>query len=387
MQVFKLCLKILKKNIPSLSIYIVVFLGVAILMASFSTGEQHNNLFSQSKTNLAFICEEDTPLIQGLKEELTKSANFIELPDETEALQDALYFRTVSYILRIPAGFSRSFMNGEDVQLEKTVVPNSFSNIYLDLSIDQYFNSARLYVEQMDNLSQESLVHHLKSDLSADTAVELKTNGDEPANHLFTHYFFNYLSYSLMAILILGMSALMLVFHDQDLQRRNNCSPLSAASFNRQFVLAVLVFTGLVWLIMVTLCLLFNLNNILNINTIYFVINSLVFAICAASISYLIGHLVNNANTIPAISNVVTMGLCFISGVFVPIELLGSTVQKIATFTPTYWFVAANNRIATITQFNYTNLQPVFTSMLIQLGFALAFFAIALVLGKKRRLG
>ena len=174
-------------------------------------------------------------------------------------------------------------------------------------------------------------------------------------------------SYSLMAILILGMSALVLVFNDQDLQRRNNCSPLSAASFNRQFVLAVLVFTGLVWLIMVTLCLLFNLNNILNINTIYFVINSLVFAICAASISYLIGHLVNNANTIPAISNVVTMGLCFISGVFVPIELLGSTVQKIATFTPTYWFVAANNRIATITQFNYTNLQPVFTLSLIHI--------------------
>ena len=58
-------------------------------------------------------------------------------------------FPEVSYILRVPEGFSERFMNGEQVQLEKTIVPDSFSNAYLDLKIDQYLNSARLYVEQM----------------------------------------------------------------------------------------------------------------------------------------------------------------------------------------------------------------------------------------------
>ena len=43
----------------------------------------------------------------ALNRELSRVANFVELPDETEALQDALYFRTVTYILRVPEGFYR----------------------------------------------------------------------------------------------------------------------------------------------------------------------------------------------------------------------------------------------------------------------------------------
>jgi ABC-2 type transport system permease protein len=96
--------------------------------------------------------------------------------------------------------------------------------------------------------------------------------------------------------------------------------------------------------------------------------------------------MVKSESSIPAVSNVLTLGLAFISGVFVPAELLGSLVLKVASFTPTYWYVAANNRIAALASFNYASLQPVFSAMLIQAGFALAFIAIALVLGKKRRL-
>jgi ABC-2 type transport system permease protein len=127
------------------------------------------------------------------------------------------------------------------------------------------------------------------------------------------------------------------------------------------------------------------LENSLNLNTVYFIINSLVFAVCGAGISFLIGNSVKSPNAIPAISNVVTLGLCFISGVFVPMELLGNSVLKIASFTPTYWFVKANNQIAELTQFDLANLEPILSSMLIQFGFALAFFTAALVINKKRR--
>lgn len=386
MQVFELCLKILKKNIRSLLIYVVVFLGAAAIMASSATTEQVKDIsFTKSKADIAFISEENTPLTTGLQQELAKIANFVELPNEIEALQDALYFRKVSYILRIPKGFSEKIMHGEHVQLQKTIVPNSYSTVYLDLSIDQYLNTARLYVEQIEDLSQEALVQYLKRDLAVETAVQVKADV-KVAKQVYSNHFFNYLAYSLLSILILGLSALMLVFNNQDLQRRNACAPLSTANVNRQFVLAVLVFTVLTWLIMAMLCLAFTLKDGLTLNIFYLLLNSFVFALCAASISYLIGNLIKSPNSVPAISNVVTLGLSFISGVFVPLELLGSQVLKFASFTPTYWFVTANNRIASLTRFNYANLQPVFNSMLIQIGFALAFFAVALVLGKNRRL-
>ncbi|HHV99606.1 MAG TPA: ABC transporter permease [Clostridiaceae bacterium] len=386
MQVFKLCLKVLKKNIPTMLIYIVVFLVVSLIMSSALSKEmQADTLFAQKKSNMAFISEESSPLIDGLKQELSKVANFVELPDEKEALQDALYFRSVSYILRIPEGFTESFMKGENVRLKKTTVPNSYSNTYIDLSINKYLNNARLYVRHIENISQESLVQHLKSDLSVNTSVELKNKSDKVGKHIYANYFFNYMSYSLLSVLILGMTALMLVFYNNDLRRRNACSPLSARSINLQFILASLLFTVITWMIMVAFCILYNWKNSFNLNTVYFMINSLVFAFCGASISFLIGNLVKSANAISAVTNVVTLGLCFISGVFVPLELLGDSVLKVASFTPTYWFVTGNNRIAKLAQFNHSDIEPVLSCMLIQLGFALAFFAVALVINKKRR--
>lgn len=386
MQIFKLCLKVLKKNIPSMLIYIAIFLALSLIMSSAITAEQQQDtLFTQSKSNIAFISEEKSPLIDGFKQELSKVANFVELPDEREALQDALYFRSVSYIIRVPKGFTESFMQGEKVQLEKTIVPKSISNTYIDLSIEQYFNTARLYVRQQKNISQESLVRHLHSDLAIDTPVELQTLNDNPTNHTYANYYFNYLTYSLLSVLILGMAALILVFKDSDLKRRNACAPLSSSNINLQFILAILVFTILSWLIMVFFCILFDFKNSLSMNTVCFIINSLAFAICGASMSFLIGNSIKGPNAIPAISNVVPLGLCFISGVFVPMEFLGKSALQIASFTPTYWFVKANDQIAELTQFHLANLEPILSSMLIQLGFALAFFAAALVISKKRR--
>lgn len=368
-------------------VYLIVFLVISLIMSSFLAKEQlqQDRLFTQAKSNIAFISKENTPLVDGFKQELSRVANFVELPDETEALQDALYFRTVTYILRVPEGFTDSFMQGENVQLEKTAVPDSISSTYLDLFIDQYFNTARLYVQQMENISQESLVQYLQSDLAVSAFVELKTIGDQPLNQNFANYYFNFLAFSLLSVLILGMGALLLVFYDTDLMRRNACAPLSSSSVNLQFILAILVFTILAWSIMVAFCLLFNYKNSLNLNTLYFVINSLVFAVCGTGISFLIGNLVKSHNAIPAVNNVVTLGLCFISGVFVPMELIADSVLRIANFTPTYWFVKANNQIAKLTQFDFANLEPIFTSMLIQICFALAFFVAALVANKKRR--
>jgi len=386
MQVFKLCLKIAKKNIPLMFIYLAVFLAVSLIMSRNMSAEQQKiNLFSQKKTNIAFICEEKSPLIEGLRQELGKIANFVDLPDDKEALSDALYFRSVSYILRVPEGFTESFMKDGNVSLEKTVVPDSISNTYVDLCIDKYFNIARLYIQHIKGISQESLVQHLKSDLSVSSSVELKTKSGEPVNHVYANYYFNYMAYSLLSVLILGISSIMLAFYNNDLRKRNACSPLSATKINLQFILAILLFTVLAWMIMIIFCLLVNINNSLNINTVFFIINSFVFAVCGTSLSYLIGNLVKSANAISAVSNVVTLGLCFISGVFVPAELLGSSVLKIASFAPTYWFVKANNRIAELTEFNYHNIEPVLSSMLIQLCFSLAFVSVALVISKKRK--
>ena len=378
-------MKIIQKNLSSMMIYVAVFLIVATLLSLNGSKVQEAG-FSQEKTNIAFLSEEDSPLIDGFQAELAKTANFVEVPDETEKLQDALFFRSVSYILRIPKGFTQSFMRGEDVRIEKTTVPNSVSNAYLDLNINQYFNTAALYVKTVPGITQEDLVRHLKADMESNTPVAMKADARPNTDNGFSANYFNYLAYALSSVLVLGISAIMLVFNDRDLSRRNFCSPQGAGKINFQFILANLVFTAVCWAVMVGFCFLFDHRNMMTRNTVYLVLNSFVFTLSMSSISFLIGNLLKNRGAISAVCNVVTLGPCFISGVFVPQEFLNSTVLKIASFTPTYWYVKANNQISSLAGFSFSSLSETYTAMLIEAGFAVAFFAVSMVVGKKKRM-
>ena len=386
MPVFKLCLKIFRKNLSSLLIYVFVFLGVAALVSTSSASNPPAAGFSASKTNVAFFSEEDTPLVEGLKAELSKTADFVTLPDEPDALQDALYYRDVTSILRVPKGFTESFLKGEDVQIEQTSVPNSADGAFVELNVDQYLNTAKLYTENDPDITQRELTERLEKDMNVSTQVSVQTGDTAENNRNVLYYYFNYLAYTLSAVLIYGISAVIIVFNNRDLNRRNLCAPVGAGSFNFQLFLSNLFFTALCWAIMVGMGLLLGAKEVNQPGTPYLLLNSVIFTLCVSSVSYLIGILLKNQNAISAVCNVVTLGPCFISGVFVPQSMLNGTVLKIASFTPTYWFVKANDKITSLLVFNSSSLSPVYTCMLVELLFTAAFFALALAVGKRKRM-
>ena len=384
MPVYKLCIKIFKKNISTLLIYFFIFLLFSAIMATSASNTQKElEDFSYIKTDIAFINEEESVLVEGLKAELSKVANFIELPDETEALQDALFFGRVKYILRVPEGFTGSFMDRQNVNLEKTIVPASASSAYIDLLVNKYLNTAKIYVQNMEGISQGELVRYLERDLSEEGHVDILA-GPENSASSYSSIYFNYMVYPLLSILIYGMSALLISFNNTDIKKRVNCSPLSNTAINIQFSLANLTYAFVVWGLMVAFCLLVDSNNI-NSSTFYYVLNSFIFTICGTGLAFLIGSLAKGTQAVTALTNVVVLGSCVISGVFVPTELLGSVTLRIGSFTPSYWYVNANNQIARLTQFNFDTLKPVFSDMAVVMLFAAAFFSLAMVIRKERR--
>jgi ABC-2 type transport system permease protein len=120
-------------------------------------------------------------------------------------------------------------------------------------------------------------------------------------------------------------------------------------------------------------------------NLLLLYLNTLVFSITALSIAFLAGKFIKGYGAQSAVANVLSLGLSFISGIFVPQFLLGETVLKIASFTPTYWYIKAVEAIKDLSVYSFTNLKPVFADMLIQLAFAAACFIIALVASKQKR--
>lgn len=385
MPVFKVCLKIIKKNLPFIMLYVVIFLVISVLITNSSVSQQAKG-FTPSKAKIAFFAEESTPLVEGFKKELAKTADLVDLPDETEKLQDALFFRNITYILRVPAGFTADFLQGKERPLKKTVVPDTIENAYVDLAVNQYWHLAGLYSKQVPSITQEETVQRIAADMAVDTPVRVSiADGRPDVSQGFLVYYFNFLGYTLTSVLILGVSSIMIVFNNKDLTRRIFCSPVSSSSIHSQIFLSILVFTTAAWLLMTGACFILAGKETLNENMLYLMLNSLVFSLCLASISFLIGNLVKSSNAVNAVANLVALGPSFISGAFVPQELLAAPVLRLASFTPTFWYIQANIKIGGLSDFTWPHLAPVYRNMLIEFGFALAFFAIALVVGKRNR--
>ncbi|MDP4147356.1 MAG: ABC transporter permease [Bacillota bacterium] len=386
MQVFKVYFKIIKANMKQISIYLIVFLALSLIF-SISSSPKEEGSFSKTKTNAAFInLDEDTALTKGFKNYLSNYVNFVDVENKQEKLQDALFFRDVDYIITIPKDFTKSFLQGKPVQIKKTIVPNSTTGMYVDMAVNKYFNTARIYVNNLPGITQENLVKEVSKDASSEVQIDLKTFGAKKQDNSFAVNYFNYLAYSLFAMLVLGVSSNLMVFNNKNLKRRNLCSPMKDRTFNLQLIAANLAFALISYGAMVILGLILNRQNIFSYNGLLLCINALIFTIAALSVSYLAGLLIKNRSAQSAIANVLSLGLCFLSGVFVPQQLLSKQTLTIASFNPTYWYVKANNAIGTLSNFSFDNLSPIFNCMFIELAFAIAIFSVSLVVSKQKRM-
>ena len=113
-------------------------------------------------------------------------------------------------------------------------------------------------------------------------------------------------------------------------------------------------------------------------------LNTLSFTFVCASIGLLIGTFVRGQNAQQGVVNVVTLGLCFLGGVYVPQSIMSKPVLAVSKFLPSYWFVKANDAISLLSDPSPQNLGAIHTSMLIQVAFAVAIFSITLFFSKER---
>jgi len=386
MQVFKVYFKVIYKNMIQIAIYLMVFLFFLIVLANTYNSPENTN-YAEIKVNMAFInYDKDSKIVEGLKDYISSKANIVSIEDDVQKLQDALFFREVEYIVKVPEGFTGSLLNEGSIVLDKTSLPESTSGIYMDSIINKYLNTVKTYASTLSDLSHEELTRSVHNDMDQNAEVVLNSYSKEASESEKCSYYFNYLAYSLLSILILGISAVMIVFNQTDLKKRNLCSPVKLRTMYFQIIMGSLIFTLVIWFILVLASFIMYGSYMFTTKGILFIINSLIFAVVSLSIGYLTGNAIKNKNVMSAVTNVVVLGTSFISGVFVPQALLGDTVKAIASFTPNYWYVKSNNTIAGMVNVNMENLSPIFVNMLIMMGFAAVMLVMTMFVVRRNRM-
>lgn len=387
MQVFKAYFKVLRASIPYLTINLSIFLGLAVIFSLMAPAEDRTR-FEPTRVSIAVINrDKGAPLAQGLVDYLSQKSMIIPYPDDRELLQDALFYRSVDYIAIIPQNFSEDFLAGKETNIQKVVVPESAASFYIDMYIDKFLQTVSLHHLYGGVKSLSELVTLTLADLSPETAVTLQSfglsGGPEP-NHSF---YFRYCAYALLAMVVTGISAVMITFNKTDLSLRNLCTPLPKRKQNLQLLAGHATFALGCWLLLMLSALLLYRQNILASGLLkFYLLNTLAFTMVSLSIGFAVGSTIKNHNAMAGAVNVIALGMNFLGGVFIPQSIMSKSVLAVAQFIPSYWFVKANDGLLELVSLSRANLSFFYDSILIQLGFALAIFSVTLLVIKEKRL-
>lgn len=386
MPVFRAYRKIIEKNIPLLIIYIIVFICIALSVMNSRNEASKAENFTEARARMAFLDEADSsPLTEGLKAYLSRYAEDVNVEHDTVSLQDALFFQEIDYILRIPEGFTENFLSGKPVMLEKTSKPDSAASVYLDMHVNTFLNTAGFYLANVPGISQQELVVRVLSDLSNEVETEVMSFDIDADTGEIICSFFDYMSYVLLNLLILGVSTFMIVFNQQDIRRRNLCSPVSLREQNMQMLLGNFAYAIVCWGLMMVFGFVMYGKVMLSRQVRFMVLNSFVFTLVCLSISFLVGSLLKSRNALSAVTNVLSLGMCFASGVFVPRYLIGEKVLAFARIFPTYWYVLFNDEIINISDITPETFRPFLGYLGMELGIGVAVLAVSMAVIKQKR--
>ncbi len=385
MPVFKAYFKVIKKNLPSLIIYFIIFVATASLFFNTS-GSRTTDAFSPTKSQIAFISNDsDSPLVDGLRTCLEDNAQIADIPATRESLQDALFYGKINYILTVPEGFTESFMSGSDtVTLDKKTAPMSTTSVSIDMLVNKYLNLVRMYEQSLPDMTEQDVVSRVLEDLKLSVQVDMVSNGDQLKTAGLSDYF-RYQAFPILAVLILGVTSIMLAFNSPELSRRNQCAPVRPTKMSLCLFAGNAVFAVAVWLLLSIIALALYGDMSFNTGVILLCLNALAFTIVCLAIGFLAGKFIKSPIAQAVFTNTVTLGICFLSGVFLDQAWLGDTVLKIASFLPGFWYVKAVDTIKDISVFSFDSIKPVMNDMLIQLAFAAAFIVVALVASKQKK--
>ena len=378
MQVFKTFLKVLRKHMFSAVIYVVLFLAVGVAMTVMDDTKKN---FEQTKLALCVFDEDNSPESRALCELLGQKHDLVTLENDKDTILDALYYVRVDYVLTIRSGYAEKLAAGKtDGLFESRHLHESYSTVYTEQLLNEYVGTVRAYIAGGDTPAEAAA--HAGKTFEQETKV---TTADfEPAHSSevpeSAALYFHYLPYLIFSVMMNVLCPVLLVMNRKDLRSRTDCSGIRPLRCTLEIFAGAVIFVIGIWL-------LFVLSSI-PVSGCFFrgrlwlaVLNSFVFTLFSAVFAMLIADFAPSANIINIIAQIVSLGMCFLCGVFVGQEMLGDGVLTAARFLPAYWYIRVNRMLEGNEVYD---AQLAVKALLIEAGFA-AVLAIVTVLVRRTR--
>lgn len=384
MTVFKGFLTIAKRNLGMMFLYILIFLAISLFFQN-TLDDSKSSSFQSESLPIAVIDLDGGELAEGFKDYLASIHHVKELPNDQNLLQERLFYRDIYYIVTIPEDFEQFCLSGNK-KLAVTKLPDSTTGYYVDQQINDFLNHIRTLTAGGYSVSESiKLVKQYVSTTPKITLIDKTGHGGDIPDHAFM---FQYMPFIILSILCYVLSYIMISFGNPDVKKRMLCSSIPARSINFQLILGHIVIGLGVWLICIIFPIILYGKEVLNDPHLpYYLLNSFLMMLVSLSIAFLISSFPIKEEIINGIVNTISLGMSFICGVFVSMDILGKGIKTVAHFLPVYWYEIVNNTLADNASLTTSQMQTLLQGYGIQLLFAAAFFCVAMVFRKNRAIG
>lgn len=379
MTVFKTFFRIVNKLKPT----IILYTALLIIFGAVNMKTSDNNInFVNSKPDILIINQDvNKGLTKNLIDYMKKNSNIVKVENNEEKINDALFYREVSYVIYIPKDYRKNVLLGKNPKLDikKT---DEYDAHLSEMMLKRYIKLQNIYNKEAG--SEDELITLINDNINDDVNIKITSKVDTSKTYNIAYYF-NFASYSILAIIIYIVCLVLCSFKEESIGKRINISSINYKSHNNKILLASIVFSSIVWLLFVIIGVTIVGDIMFSIRGLISIINSFIFTFCALTLSILISSITNNKNAISGIVNVIALGSAFLCGAFVPAEYLPSSVLNFAHILPAYYYINSNDLLKNIDVINISSMHPIIINMVIIIMFSILFIILNNIVTRKKR--
>lgn len=379
MTVFKTFWKVVKKYKGTIILYtvmLIVFGGI-----NMATGDNQIDFVDSKPDVLIVNQDEEKGITENLINYIEDNCNIIDLEQDEEAINDALFYRDVNYVIYIPKGYRKDVLDGKNPELDIKSTGDYQASL-AEMMLSRYVETQNVYVKGLEN--EADIIKAINDNFSKKTSVEMISKLDTGKTGKATLYF-NFASYSIMAVVIFIICLVLSSFHEKTVNKRTIISSINYKTHNRLILSASFAYSVIVWALFLIVGMILLGDIMLTTRGLVYMLNSFVFTFCSLTIALFISTLVNDKNAVSGIVNVVALGSAFLCGAFVPAEWLPDTVLKIAHVLPAYWYINSNDLLESIEVIDMTTLKLIFVNMAVIIGFSALFIVVNNIVSRMKQ--
>lgn len=379
MTVFKTFLKVLNKC----KVVIIMYTAFLIFFGAFNmqTNENATNFVADKPDVLIINEDNDNKITKNLTEYIKENSNIIKIKNNEQAINDALFYRDVNYIIYIPKDYGKDFLSGKNPQINIKSTGDYEASLE-EMLLTRYLKVANIYKNEI--LLEDELINKINETLSKQTKVEITSKLDTD-NLSKVAFYYNFASYSILAGCVYVICLILSNFNEEKIRKRTVISSMNYKKYNMNLLLSNCLFALVLWAIYVVISVILIGNIMFTLHGLVYILNSFVFTICAVTIAFLIGSIVLNKNAINGIVNVVALGSSFLCGAFVPMEWLPDSVLNIAHILPTYYYIKNNEMLKTLENINLQTLEQIIINIIFILAFTVIFIIATNIVARRKR--